>query len=350
MRSILLILIALTACTKQEKVAPPGTDFESLMGKGLPAWEKFMQTPEDFANLAFFKDAFEQNKGLLEEKHGHCKIPKVVHFIWIGPKPFPRDSVENIRTWIAKNPDWTFKFWTDRERPLPHPAMQMAFVKDLQFLKVKRFYIESDNYGEKSDLLRYEILYQEGGVYADHDVKCMRSFTPLNEAYDFYCGMEVPFQTGLSTSVWPTNNLLGSVPGHPLLMSCMNWLEERWDQIERDYPGKDRESTIDRVSHRTFLVLGENFKKVANQMGRHDIAFPAFYFNAPKDEWAIWARHLYEGTWFENESAFEKMGRQRLMYISKKANKILLACSIMTGLNVLGFGILIVLMRRKKVA
>lgn len=37
------------------------------------------------------------------------------------------------------------------------------------------------NYGEKSDILRYEILFVYGGVYADVDVECLQPFDALAE-------------------------------------------------------------------------------------------------------------------------------------------------------------------------
>ena len=344
------IALALTGCKRTE--APkqmPGTDFESLMGKDLPDW-KYVHTPEDFANLAFFKGVYEKNISWLEKATEQVKVPKVIHFIWIGPKSFPIESIENVRSWIGFHPDWKVKFWTDRERALPHPEMELCRIQDLDLIKCGPLYRKSDNYGEMSDLLRLEILYKEGGIYVDHDVQCLKSFELLNKAYDFFCGMEVPFPSTLSSSLTPTNNTLGSIPGHPLIMRCMEWLEENWDRIEEAYPGRDRDSTINRVSHRTFFVTGEMFKKHANQ-GTVDIAFPSYYFNSPKDEWALFAQHKYKGTWFENESPFEKMAKKRLMYLSKKANKLLLAVGILGGLNLLGFGLLgLLFLRLRKAA
>lgn len=334
------IAFSLSGYAKNESLRKPiDQSFESLMGKELPAW-KHVQTKEDFENLAFFKKIYEKNIVLLKEEQNHCKIPKVIHFIWLGPRPFPRESVENVRSWIAHHPDWKVKFWTDRVRPLPHPSMEVHYVKDFHFRKLKPFFLVSDNFGEKSDLLRYEILFQEGGIYVDHDVKCMKNFDPFNKAYDLYCGMEVPYPTSLSSSVLPTNNILAARQNHLILEKMMDWLEKKWDQIEEDYPGKDRDAIIQRVSHRTFLVLGETFKLFGNASGNIDIAFPSYYFNAPKEEWALYAQHKYAGSWFENESKFEKNVRERLMMISKKTNKLLLIIGILTGLNLIGFGVL----------
>ncbi len=332
---LMLICSTCVSCQKKSDVHRTiVTDFESLTGKDLPAWD-YIQTKEDLEHLSFYKRIYDAKRGLLDTV-GEVRIPKVVHFIWIGPRQFPRESVENVRTWMAKNPDWTFNFWTDRLRPLPCPGMRLRMIRDLQFLKLQDCFAKADNYGEKSDLLRYEILYQEGGVYVDHDVKCFKSFESLNRAYDFYCGIDMPYTSSLPSCIFTTNNLIGVKAGHPILKNCMEMLADRWDQIERDYPGADRDSMLNRVLHRTFWLFGEAVKQFSGQESNRDIVFPAYYFDAPKDELAIFARHQYAGAWHESETAFEKMVRQRLMLLSKKSNKILLFFGVMSGLNLLG--------------
>lgn len=342
----LCLAVLLGSCQKKEVKQGPKNTFESLMGEDLPAW-KYVQTQEDFENLAFFKSVYEQNIAQLK-KEGANRTPQTIHFIWLGPKPFPRESIENVRTWIAQHPNWKVKFWTDRARPLPHPKMELKLLQDFTFRSLEKEFHSSDNFGEKSDVLRYELLFQEGGVYVDHDVVCYQPFDPLCQSYDFFCGLEAPYPTALSSSVLPTNNIVGARAGHPLLAEILGWLSDNWESIERDYPGKDRDAVINRVSHRTFVVLGEMFKKHGNKEGYCDIALPTYYFNSPKAEDALFAQHQYRGTWFENESDFEKMARKRLMMLSKKVNKILLGLGVLFGLNLLGFGALFFLFRRQR--
>lgn len=348
--SLVIVLALFAGCKKKEMPRPTGTDFETLMGKGLPRWE-YVQTKEDFSNLAFFKNLYDTNIPLLNETHEGYKIPKILHWIWIGPKAFPRESVDYVRSWVGKHPDWTCYLWTDRERPLPHPALKLRMINDLKWgnERMHEHYNNSDNFGEKSDILRLEVLNQEGGIYVDHDVKCIKAFDPLNRAFDLYCGMELPYKTSLESSVLPTNNTVAARKGHPILKQCMEWLEANWDTIEKTYPGRDRDAVITRVAHRTFYVLSKVLKERANQDGNRDIALPALYFNAPKEEWALFAQHKFAGLWFENESKFEKDTRERLMYISKKANRAILFATLSCGISILGFAWLsFLILKRKK--
>lgn len=348
MKLFLLLVAAclsLVGCKKKEARHSSTDDFESLSGKNLPAWD-YIQTKEDFEHLRFFQRMYDLRKGLIGAADAPARVPKIIHFIWIGPRQFPRESVENVRTWMAKHPDWTFYFWTDRQRPLPCPGMRVRMIQEVEFLKLKSCFAKSDSYGEKSDLLRYEILYREGGIYVDHDVKCFKAFDPLNEAFDFFCGIDMPYTSSLPSCIHPTNNLIGVKSRHPIIARCMETLAEKWDRIEQDYPGSDRDSMLNRVLHRTFWLFNEAIREKGNQNGNRDIVFPAYYFDAPKDELAIYARHKYAGVWHEKETPFEKMVRQRLMQLTKKSNKILLFFGVVSSLNLLGLIMLFVNLKK----
>src|SRR5689334_6330625 len=105
---VLFLCLSLAACQKRKEVQRPSSDdFESLTGKNLPTWS-YIQTKEDFEHLDLFKRMYELKKGLISASNGMLRVPKIIHFVWIGPRPFPRESVENVRTWMAKHPNWTF--------------------------------------------------------------------------------------------------------------------------------------------------------------------------------------------------------------------------------------------------
>ena len=178
-------------------------DFETLMGKGTNQWE-FVETPEDQKRLSFFKEAFNKNfsKFLASDKTLPAKIPKVFHIIWLGPKEFPDASLRKIEKWVELHPEWTFKFWTDIDRNPPMELMKKQLIEDFSFQFLLDAYDQSDNFGEKAKILSYEILFQEGGVYIDHDVKTCKSLDEFNAALDFYCGLEKLGPSILSSSIF----------------------------------------------------------------------------------------------------------------------------------------------------
>ena len=85
------------------------------------------------------------------------KIPRIIHQIWIGSNNPPWQW---INTWkidfIKKNPGWEYKLWREKD------------IHDLKMMN-KKFYMKESNYAGKADIVRYEILYQYGGIYIDAD-------------------------------------------------------------------------------------------------------------------------------------------------------------------------------------
>ncbi len=298
-------------------------DFKTLMGLNKTVW-KFVETQEDLSNIQLFQSLYEKNRSNNSEQDPEVRIPNVIHFIWIGPNPFPKESIENVKSWIDLHPDWTVKFWTDRKRALPDKRVQVNFVSDFSFSRLKACFDDSNNYAEKSDLLRYEILMQEGGLYVDHDVKCFKPFGQFHCNYDLFCGLEPPHTPILSSSISVCNNIIGAKPRHPVLKKCMDLVLDRWVAIGSSYPGDDKESIIYRVANRTFDPFDEATRILAGNDERNDIVFPAGYFNQIDNDFGIFAHHKYASSWYEDETKFERNTRRRLVSISKKNNQILL--------------------------
>lgn len=307
-------------------------DFNALMGSNKSVW-KFVETEEDYQNLAIFKNLWEKNRSANALRDTELKIPKVIHFIWVGPNPFPRESLDNVRSWVDHHPDWTFKFWTDRKRPLPHKKMDLQLISKFEMMFLKDCYYQSDNYAEKSDLLRYEILFQEGGLYVDHDVECFNTFALFHHQYDLYCGLEPPHEALLRSSITVCNNIIGSKKGHPVLKETISKVLERWTVIGKAYPGDDKESKVYRVAERTFASFDDAVRERGGKEGNMDIVFPAAYFNRIDDDLAFYAHHYYASTWFEDETKFERNVRRRLISISRKNNQILLFNAVILTAN-----------------
>lgn len=129
------------------------------------------------------------------------KIPKKIHQIWLGGE-LPAKYSRITKTWQEKNPDWEYKLWTDKD------------VEDFKLLNKTQF-DSTTNFGSKADILRYEILYREGGIYIDTDFECLKSFDDL---------LYLEFFTGTGHIFEPEvfNGLIACAPGHPIIEILMN--------------------------------------------------------------------------------------------------------------------------------
>lgn len=316
MRMVFLCLVLMSKLFATEK----GIDeFESLMGKSTPHW-RYVTQEIDLQTLERAKAIYTKNKVAEWTQEGPFKIPLVIHFIWLGPRAFPPQSVENVRTWMKQNPGWKIKFWTDRDREPPCEGMEKVLVKDFHFLKLGKCYEESQNWGEKSDLLRYEILFQEGGVYVDHDANCLRPFSSLNRGYDFFCGLETPHEAFVGRNVTCGNGIIGSRPHHPTVGKVLELIAERWQALGEKYRGNDDYSKIEVVMQRTYIALTLAMDTL-NQDNNVDIVFPAAYFFAKSGMTSLYSKHFYASAWDEfrdRKSGLERFGEKTLHKIRRK--------------------------------
>jgi len=317
-------------------------DFFSLMGKGTPHWSHLSKENE-LAFLNQMKSLYDKNKEAQFSTASSHKIPPIFHLIWLGPKPFPPESVENLRSWIAYHPQWKFKFWTDRSREPPCTGIEMVDISTIAMGNLERCLHSSSNWAEKSDLLRYQILFVEGGVYVDHDAYCIASFDSLARGYDFFCCLETPHEPFANATVTCWNGLIGSCPKHPVLAKVIDLIDSRWELIGEKFRGKDLYSQVEVVMQRTYIAFTDALEGTLDWPIHTDIVFPAAYFFAKSGITSIYSKHFCQTTWdlFKTrQSELEKFGEKSLTKIGRK-NKRILFClggiSLLTSLFLLLF-------------
>jgi mannosyltransferase OCH1-like enzyme len=123
-------------------------------------------------------------------------IPRIFHQIWVGPNPYPAEFEEFRQTWRQAHPDWEFRLWGEDDLPAD--------------LRRQEIYDRSRVPAERSDMLRFEILWRHGGVYMDTDFECRRPIDELLEGVDFFTAL-------LKPGGRVNNAIFGAVAGHPAL-------------------------------------------------------------------------------------------------------------------------------------
>ncbi|KAJ4375765.1 hypothetical protein N0V83_001041 [Neocucurbitaria cava] len=123
-------------------------------------------------------------------------IPRKIWQTWkVGPLGFEQRDSDSAKTWPAKNPRYRYEVLTDDnaiEYLDFHYGPQGFNRQDIIDL-----YQELNITIIKADLLRYLVMYAEGGVYADIDVECLRPidrFIPERyneEDVDMIIGVEI---------------------------------------------------------------------------------------------------------------------------------------------------------------
>lgn len=303
--SFTLLLTSFNFATAQDLFFPTFKEGLQRNGKSEKIYhKKFIQEKDALKNSGLkaqerlYREIYEKSvlKVLSNGNSENTTIPKVIHVIWIG-SPFPEKYVEWQQTWKELD-GWEYRLWTDKE------------VADLNLVN-RDLYDASTNYGEKSDILRYEILYQFGGLYVDTDFVCYNPdyLEAFHHSLDFYIGVEpieyFPFRIG--------NAIIGCAPQHPFMLDVLINLHESFVKYH-GYSAVDKSgpSYMTREVAKYLALDAENKHKISvfpcsffypltrNEI-KHDFK-NNFSSIRPKDvSLETCAIHMWEGSWSKNK-------------------------------------------------
>jgi len=93
-------------------------------------------------------------------------IPKVIHYVWVGPKPLSKLTKRCIASWKKYMPDYQIIQWNEENFPdTNHPFYQKMY--------------QQKKWAFVSDYMRFWILSKEGGIYLDTDQEILKPLTPV---------------------------------------------------------------------------------------------------------------------------------------------------------------------------
>ena len=76
-------------------------------------------------------------------------IPKLLHQIWVGGQPIPKNLLFFQKSWVTYHPHWHIKLWSEEN------------IETLIFFDIAVFN-KCCNFVEKADYLRIIILLEHG--------------------------------------------------------------------------------------------------------------------------------------------------------------------------------------------
>ena len=135
-------------------------------------------------------------------------IPKIIHQLWIGPKPAPTKFMD---TWKEKNPVFEYIRWSEEE-----------LVKRNMVIECKNRVDEMEEINGKADIIRWEILYKYGGVFVDADSICIEPIDDVLMTKKCFAGWE---QEELRPGLIATGTM-GFPPKHPLVRHAIDHIKQ----------------------------------------------------------------------------------------------------------------------------
>ncbi len=139
---------------------------------------------------------------VMQKREQRSMIPKIIHYCWFGGADLPVFLQNCLESWKEKCPEYEIKRWDEKNFDVSkYPFTRQAF--------------KYGKYGFVSDVARLDILYRNGGIYLDTDVRLLKSFDELL----FHKGF-------VGTERWGNINSgggIGAVPHHPMIREMLDY-------------------------------------------------------------------------------------------------------------------------------
>lgn len=229
---------------------------------------------------------------------GDKMIPKKIHYCWFGGKS-KSDLINTcFESWKKFAPDYEIIEWNESN----YDINKYCYTKEAY---------ERKKYAFVSDVVRFDVLYQNGGIYLDTDVELLKSIDCFLN-HDIFMGYD---QRGLVAS----GLIFGSVKEHNLLLDFLNYYNRDNFILSNGLPNTTTVVTI--VSN---ILKSDYFELNGDFVEKEGIViYPAEYFDPYDYENAkilttenTYALHHYAASW--------KSDRDMKIYlIGKKIKKII---------------------------
>lgn len=160
--------------------------------RGLPLYAAVVVFLLFIFNLNLFESSSQQtlvhpqySTKVPPSRAARSTFPNKIWQTWkVGPLAFEQRDLDTARSWTKKNPDWRYEVLTDGN--------------DLRYVEwhygpegfnrpdIVQFYGNVKAAIVKADLLRYLVMYAEGGIYADIDVEALKPLSKFipSDRYD----------------------------------------------------------------------------------------------------------------------------------------------------------------------
>ncbi len=207
-------------------------------------------------------------------------IPKVIHYVWVGKNPKPKDIQRCMRTWKQHLKDYEIIEWNEDNF-------------DIESNKFVKQAYEAKKWAYVSDYIRAYAIYNYGGIYLDTDVLVLDNLEELLENKAF---------VGYENPDYPFTAVFGAEKNHPFIKKMLDY----YDDISFEFDKNDQYKAVNTKTVSDILI--EDYKcELGNKEQLLDDGIKVYkdtvLCNPSEESKTI---HIFTGTWLEGKSNFVK--------------------------------------------
>ena len=186
------------------------------------------------------------------------RIPRTIHYIWVGGNPKPDSVNKYIETWKKYCPDYEIKEWNEKN----YDVTKNRYCREAY---------EAKKWAFVTDYMRLDILDKEGGIYMDSDVEILKNLDNfLNEpAFS-------SFEAGDPTNIFLPTGMMGSEKGG----AWVKYLKSYYDKDRSFYKENGQPDTTTNTNIITNMTEKKYGIKLNNKLQKFEdfTMFPSDYF------------------------------------------------------------------------
>lgn len=204
------------------------------------------------------------------------KIPKKIHYVWVGGKEKPKDIKKCIKSWGKYLKDYEIIEWNENNFDIEsHPFLAAAY-------KAKKWAFVSD-------YIRAYVIYHEGGIYLDTDVILLDNFDQFLH-HDAFVGFE--------NDTHPFTAVFGAKKHHPFVKEMLDYYD-KLDAYKFDFNNNNTISVSDILINNYDCKIGNKYQELKTGIA----VYPdTILCNPSKDSVSI---HIFVGSWLGNKKSLK---------------------------------------------
>lgn len=136
------------------------------------------------------------------------RIPKIIHYIWVGGNPKPESVIKYIETWKKYCPDYLIIEWNEKNY-------------DITKNRYTREAYQSKKWAFVTDYMRLDILDMFGGIYMDSDVEVLKGLDEFLDKPAF-----TSFETGDPKFILMPTGIMGAEKGNKWIQHLKTYYDE----------------------------------------------------------------------------------------------------------------------------
>lgn len=204
------------------------------------------------------------------------KIPKKIHYVWVGGKEKPKDIQRCMKTWSKYLEGYELIEWNEKNFDInSHPFCKAAY--------------EAKKWAYVSDYIRAYVIYNEGGIYLDTDILILDKFDDFlsHEAF-----------VGFENADHPFTATFGARKHHPLVKKMLDYYD-KLDSYNFDFKSNNTISVSDILINDFGCKTGNHYQELKDGIAVYE---DTILCNPSKKSVTI---HIFTGTWLADKKSLK---------------------------------------------